>query len=188
MSNKVTAVGGTFRYGDVDYKAADGAYEFQVFDEDTTYSIELRGDINRDGDYKDSFGVLYRKSDHRIWVDADLDRTFGDGDVVEPYAMSGKFATFGQDDPDTAVAESMPFTVEYRDDVDLSPRGGTSAGKRGDFVNIGIVAGSHATHVAGIATGNGLFGGRMNGAAPGAQIVSERVCLFASGCTAHALA
>ncbi|MFB8267020.1 S8 family serine peptidase [Streptomyces sp. NPDC055955] len=188
MSHSVTASGGSFRYGGVDYKAADGAYEFQVFDEDTTYSSELRGDINRDGDYKDSFGVLYRTSDHRIWVDADLDHTFGDGDVVEPYAKSGTFATFGQDDPDTAVAESMPFTVEYRDDVDLSPRGGTSAGKSADFVNIGIVSGSHATHVAGIATGNGLFGGRMSGAAPGAQIVSERVCLFASGCTSYALA
>ena len=27
----------------------------------------------------------------------------------------------------------------------------------------------------------------MNGAAPGAQIVSIRVCLFITGCTAHAL-
>ncbi|WP_326671479.1 S8 family serine peptidase [Streptomyces sp. NBC_01257] len=188
MSRTVTATGGTFRFSGVDYKAPDGTYEFQTFAESTTYGGELGGDVNRDGDYKDTFAVLYRPADHRVWVDADLDHTFGDGDVVEPYAKSGKFASFGTDDPSTPVTESMPFTVEYRDDVDLSPLGGTNAGKTADYVNIGIVSGAHATHVAGISAGNSLFGGKMNGAAPGAKIVSERVCLFASGCTSYALA
>ena len=55
------------------------------------------------------------------------------------------------------------------------------------FVNIGIVSGAHGSHVAGIAAGNSLFGGAMSGAAPGAKIVSVRVCLFVAGCTAHAL-
>jgi hypothetical protein len=41
--------------------------------------------------------------------------------------------------------------------------------------------------VAGIVAANGLFGGAMSGAAPGAQLVSVRVCLFIAGCTAHAL-
>lgn len=188
MRLQVTATNGTFRYGSVDYKAPDGAYEFQIFDEVGTYGGELGGDVNRDGDYKDRFAVLYRPSDHRIWVDADLDHTFGDGDVVQPYAKSGTWGTFGTDDPTTAVVESMPFTVEYRDDVDLSARGGTSVGKTADFVNIGIVSGAHATHVAGITAGHGLFGGKMNGAAPGARIVSERICLFASGCSSYGLA
>ncbi|MFF7363594.1 S8 family serine peptidase [Streptomyces sp. NPDC008125] len=188
MRLKVTAVDGGFRYGGVDWKAPDGAYEFAVFDESKTWGSELAGDVNRDGDTKDSFGVLYRESDHTVRVDSGLDHVFGDDDVVEPYAESGKWAVFGTDDPATAVSESMPFTVEHRDDVDLSARGGTSTGKTADFVNIGIVSGAHGTHVAGIATGNGLFGGRMDGAAPGAQVVSERVCLFASGCTSYALA
>ncbi|MEV5604184.1 S8 family serine peptidase [Streptomyces sp. NPDC052299] len=188
MRLKVTAKDGTFRYGGVDYKAPDGDYEFQLFKESDTWGGELEGDVNRDGDYNDTFGVLYRKADHRVWVDANLDRTFGDADVVEPYAKSGTWASFGTDDPDTAVAESMPFTVEYRDDVDLSARGGTNAGKKADFVSIGIVSGAHATHVAGITAGHGLFGGEMDGAAPGARIVSERVCLFAAGCTSYALA
>ncbi|UZK57237.1 S8 family serine peptidase [Streptomyces drozdowiczii] len=187
MRLKVTAKDGTFRYGGVDYKAPDGEYEFQLFEESGTWGGELEGDVNRDGDYNDTFGVLYRKTDHRVWVDANLDRTFGDADVVEPYAKSGKWAAFGKDDPATAVAESMPFTVEYRDDVDLSARGGTSAGKKADFVSIGIVSGAHATHVAGITAGHGLFGGKMDGAAPGTRIVSERVCLFAAGCTSYAL-
>ncbi|MEV0095431.1 S8 family serine peptidase [Streptomyces sp. NPDC050738] len=187
MRLKVTATNGAFRYGGVDYKAPDGTYEFQIFQEQVTWGSELGGDVNRDGDYTDKFGVLYRKSDHRVWVDSNLDATFGDSDVVEPYAQSGTWGTFGTDDPATPVVESMPFTVESRDDVDLSARGGTSVGKTADFVNIGIVSGAHATHVAGITAGHGLFGGKMDGAAPGAQIVSERVCLFASGCTTYAL-
>ena len=55
------------------------------------------------------------------------------------------------------------------------------------FVNIGIVPGFHGSHVTGIATGNALFGGAMSGAAPGAQVVSSRACLFVTGCTDHAL-
>ena len=188
MRIKATAKNGTFRYGGIDWKAPDGDYTFQIFEEDGTWGSELAGDVNRDGDYKDAFGVLYRKSDHTVWVDADLDHTFGDGDVVEPYAQSGTWGTFGTDDPDTAVNESMAFTVEHRDDVDLSARGGSSVGKTADFVNIGIVSGAHGTHVVGIAAGNGLFGGEMDGAAPGARVISERVCLFASGCTSYALA
>jgi hypothetical protein len=54
-------------------------------------------------------------------------------------------------------------------------------------VNIGIVSAQHGSHVAGIIAANGLFGGAMSGAAPGAQIVSVRVCLFIAGCTSHAL-
>ena len=54
-------------------------------------------------------------------------------------------------------------------------------------INIGIVSGQHGTHVAGIIAANGMFGGAMSGAAPGAQLVSVRVCLFVAGCTAHAL-
>ena len=55
-------------------------------------------------------------------------------------------------------------------------------------MNIGIVSASHGTHVAGIIAGNGLFGGDMQGAAPGAQIVSARACTFTAGCTSTGLA
>ena len=54
-------------------------------------------------------------------------------------------------------------------------------------VNIGIVSGAHGSHVAGITAANGMFGGAMTGAAPGAKIVAIRVCLFIAGCTTHAL-
>ena len=56
-----------------------------------------------------------------------------------------------------------------------------------NYVNIGIVSGAHGSHVAGIASGNKLFGGAMSGQAPGAKILSSRACLFNTGCTSHAL-
>ncbi|MFE6974032.1 S8 family serine peptidase [Streptomyces sp. NPDC057682] len=185
MRTKVT--GPAFTTGGADWKAPEGDFRFQVFKESGTWGSELEGDVNRDGDYNDGFGVLYRKSDHAIWVDTDLDHSFEADEIVRPYAESGTTARFGTDDPATPVVESLPFTVEYRDDVDLSPRGGGNEGKTADFVNIGIVSGAHGTHVAGITAGHGMFGGKMNGAAPGARIVSERVCLFSSGCTSYAL-
>ena len=41
-----------------------------------------------------------------------------------------------------------------------------------DFVDIGIVSGAHGSHVAGITAANDMFGGQMDGAAPGAQLVT----------------
>ena len=89
------------------------------------------------------------------------------------YKVRYDVGTFGTDNPATAVREAMPFVVQ-------------TDGKN-KFVNIGIVSGAHGSHVAGITAGNALFGGAMSGAAPGAKIMSVRVCLFIAGCTAHAL-
>ncbi len=49
------------------------------------------------------------------------------------------------------------------------------------------MSGEHGSHVAGIAAGNSLFGGAMSGNAPGAKLLSVRVCLFVTGCTRHAM-
>ena len=89
------------------------------------------------------------------------------------YKVNFDVGWFGTDNPATAVHETVPFVVQ-------------TDGKN-KFVNIGIVAGLHGSHVAGIAAGNALFGGSMSGAAPGAKIVSLRACLFVAGCTSHAL-
>ena len=64
----------------------------------------------------------------------------------------------------------------------------TGSARSADFVNIGIIESEHGTHVAGITAANGLFGGKMNGAAPGAKLVSSRACtLRPGGCTNVAL-
>lgn len=164
---------------------ASGEFRFGTFYEwATTGPNDVNGDVNRDGDPWDSFDVLLRPSDKAIWVDTDNDRAFDDEPLLRPYREEHKAGRFGTDDPATPVNESMPFTVEYRLDVDLAPAG--RAG-RADFVGIGLPESAHGTHVAGIAAGHGLFGGRMNGAAPGAKIVSSRACTWSGGCTAVAL-
>ncbi|MGL4742945.1 MAG: S8 family serine peptidase, partial [Dermatophilaceae bacterium] len=53
--------------------------------------------------------------------------------------------------------------------------------------NIGLVEDAHGSHVAGIAAGNDLFGGSMDGQAPGATLVSSRACTWGGNCTAAAL-
>jgi hypothetical protein len=164
------------------WKAPVGSYEFGVFSESSTGASELAGDVNRDGDERDDFGVLFRPSDGAVWVDADLDHDFTDGPLLRPYGQSGQVGHFGVDDPKTAVAETVPFTVESRTHVDLAGSG--LPGGFGDFVNIGLVANSHGTHVAGILAANG---GLVDGVAPGAQLISARACTWDGGCTASAL-
>ena len=131
--------------------------------------------MNRDGNPAGSngkFGVLW-DGGSQVWVDVDQDLSFADEPAMTNYKVNRDVRYFGTDNPATAVAERMPFVVQI--DGKLKA------------INIGIVSGQHGTHVAGIIAANGMFGGAMSGAAPGAQLVSVRVCLFVAGCTAHAL-
>ncbi len=89
------------------------------------------------------------------------------------YKVAKQVRKFGTDRPATPVIDEVPFVIQ--------------TDGQNKFVNIGIVAGAHGSHVAGIAAGNALFGGQMSGAAPGAKIVSSRACLWLAGCFAHAL-
>ena len=177
--------GPTFTAYSRTWTAPAGSFSVNRFTESVTAGSELAGDVNRDGDTTDTWGVLYRASDHAIWVDLDDDGDFTDEELRRPYREDQQVGHFGTDDPATAVAETVPFTVEYREDVDLSAAG--RPGQTADFVNIGIVSSSHGTHVAGITAADGLFGGAMDGAAPGAKIVSSRACVFSGGCTSVAL-
>ncbi len=177
--------GPSFDYAGQTWKAFPGTFFVNRFSESITAGSEPGGDVNRDGDTTDVFGVLYRASDHAIWVDTDQDGDFTDEALMRPYKERYQVNHFGTDDPATAVSERMPFVVEYREDVDLTPAG--LPGRTADFVNIGIVEAAHGSHVAGIAAGHSLFGGEMDGAAPGARIVSSRACSWGGGCTAVAL-
>lgn len=175
----------TFTYAAGTWTApAAGTYTVNQFSESITAASEPGGDVNRDGDTTDRFGVLYDVDTHDIWVDADQDRTFSAAEKIAPYQDGFQIGHFGTDNPATDVVESSPFVVEYREDVSLEPYGleGTA-----DFVNIGIVEDAHATHVAGITAANDMFGGTMDGQAPGAKIVSSRACTWGGGCTNAAL-
>ncbi|MDR6907753.1 putative HAF family extracellular repeat protein [Agromyces sp. 3263] len=179
--------GPSFRSGGAEWTAPAGDFRFARFYEYATSGSDFGGDLDRNGDIWDSFGVLYEPSTHKIWVDADNDQDFTDAPAMSPYGIDRSVGHFGADDPSTAENEEVPFVVEYRDDVDLTPLGDGRDGQTGTFVNIGLPAAAHGTHVAGIVAATSMFGGEMHGAAPGAQIVSSRACTFQGGCTQAAL-
>ncbi|RKN43422.1 S8 family serine peptidase [Micromonospora endolithica] len=162
-----------------------GTFRLGLFAESITRNSEPGGDVNRDGDITDVFGVLYNPVTNDIWVDTDQDKDFTDEAVMRPYKEKFDIGFFGTDNPATAIAERMSFVVEYRKNVDTRPIGepGTS-----DYVNIGIVESAHGSHVAGITAANDMLGNdAFDGAAPGAKLVSARACSWGGGCTYAAL-
>ncbi|NJQ07387.1 S8 family serine peptidase [Streptomyces lonarensis] len=184
----VTEVSGpSFQFDGRTYTAPEGDYLVALFEESATRGGEMNGDLDRDGRTDGSWALLYDAEAGTVIVDLDDDGDFTNDKVMKPYKENFDFGLFGEDNPDTPVAEAIPFVVEIREDVPMDPYGGDWIGETADFVNIGIVSGAHGTHVAGITAANGLFGGAMDGAAPGAKVVSSRACVFGGGCTATAL-
>jgi subtilisin family serine protease len=205
MTQTVTVVGGSFTVGTgatarTYTGAPDGTWRYGAFSEDhptfaniTATAAEYRiscanrplppppagpggfaggGDLDRDGNCGDVFAILWDGSvDGLTWRDSDADGSFADETAKGNYKATFDIGEYGHDDPSTATRESVPFISQ----VDAA-----------GFVSLGVISGAHGTHVAGIAAGNKLFGD-ATGAAPGAKIVAIRVCLFTSGCTAHAL-
>jgi len=170
--------GASFTYKSLTYTApANGSYRIGLFNErDARLGGEVGSDVNRDGNPAGSngiFAVLWDTTSNNVYVDTNQNNSFADETVMTDYNVRNDIGYFGTDNSATSVVERMPFVVQ------------TNA--KNKFVNIGIVSGAHGSHVAGIIAANGMFGGAMTGAAPGAKLVSVRVCLFISGCTAHAL-
>ncbi|WP_411085266.1 S8 family serine peptidase [Streptomyces sp. 061-3] len=120
-------------------------------------------------------GVVYRADDGAIFVDTNLDHVFTDDELFQAYKVDHQIGYLGTDDPDTEVNERQPFTVEFKQ---FRP---TLAG-----VTINTIDEAHGTHVAGITAANGMFGGAMDGQAPGAKLVSMRAC-SSGGCSSAAL-
>ncbi|WP_425833700.1 S8 family serine peptidase [Streptomyces fractus] len=185
----VTKVSGpTFTYNGRTYKAASGSYGISTFAESATAGGDAKGDANRDGDTTDKWGVLYDAAKGTVTVDLNDNGDFTDDTPMKPYKDGYQIGYFGKDDPSTDVVERQPFVVEVRKDVPMDPYGGDWVGKKADFVNIGVIESEHGTHVAGITAANGLLGNKnMNGAAPGAKLVSSRACTWTGGCTNVAL-
>ncbi|HEX6357166.1 S8 family serine peptidase [Actinophytocola sp.] len=152
-------------------------FRFGTFNErDARLGGQVGNDVNRDGNPAGSqglFSVLWDTATDTVWVDTNQNRDFSDDKALTNYKVKADQGEFGRDNPATPIRESMPFVVQ--------------TDKTNQAVNIGIVSSQHGSHVAGIVAGNKLFGGTMNGAAPGAKLVSVRVCLFVTGCTLHAM-
>ncbi|MHB9753770.1 S8 family serine peptidase [Streptomyces sp. BYX5S] len=186
MVSQVT--GPTFTYNGRTYKAASGSYGISTFAESVTAGGDAKGDANRDGDTTDKWGVLYDAAKGTVTVDLNDNGDFTDDTPMKPYKDGYQVGYFGKDDPATDVVERQPFVVEVRKDVPMDPYGGDWVGQKRDFVNIGVIESEHGTHVAGITAANSLFGNKnMNGAAPGAKLVSSRACTWTGGCTNVAL-
>lgn len=167
---------GTFTAGGREWTAPEGEFVFGVFSETAgdlgTPASETGGDVNRDGDSGDMWGVLQDTTTKEVRVDLDGDRDFTNNESMIDYKVDYDKGYFGTDDPGTATVERMAFVVQT---------------DHAGFVNIGLAAAAHGSHVAGIAAGNDLFGGEMDGAAPGAELVSVKACLSTPSCTASGL-
>jgi subtilisin family serine protease len=176
---------GTFTAAGASWQApaTGGPYAFGLFRESAgeLNQGETGGDIDRDGVKDESFGVLQDRITRRVYVDADQDRDFTDETPMIDFKVNRDVGRFGTDDQATPVVERVPFVV-VTDRSSYDP--GSDAGS---VVNLGIAGAQHGTHVAGIATGNGLFGGAMSGAAPGAEVMAVKVCLTTTSCTTSGL-
>ncbi|MGW6454874.1 S8 family serine peptidase [Streptomyces sp. NPDC055078] len=176
------ATGPTFAVNGRTYTAPAGSYKFNTFAENATLGGDMAGDLNRDGDTTDRWAMLYDPAAGTVRVDLDNDADFTNDQALKPYKDGFQIGYFGTDDPATPIAERIPFVIEVRKDVVYN-----AAGAKADYVSIGVIEGSHGSHVGGITAANGLFGGKMNGAAPGAKLVSSRACTWSGGCTNIAL-
>jgi len=183
---RTAVTGPSFTAAGSTWTAPAGSYLFNRFSEAITAADQLAGDVNRDGDSTDFFGILYDATSHDIRVDVNQNNDFTDDAVMRPYKEKFDVGHFGTDKPATPERDQVPFVVEYREDVDLTPAG--LPGQVADFVNIGITEDEHGSHVAGITSGNNMFGNaNYDGQAPGAKLVSSRACSWGGGCTAAAL-
>lgn len=156
--------------------ATGGPYTFGSFSETAgdlgAADSETGGDINRDGDRADSWGVLLDPATKQVRVDLNGNGDFTDEKPMTDYKTNYDVGYFGTDNPATDIAERMAFVVQT---------------DKPGFVGIGIAGAEHGSHVAGIATGNDLFGGKMDGAAPGAKVLAVKVCLTGAACTSSGL-
>ncbi|MCS7481557.1 S8 family serine peptidase [Umezawaea endophytica] len=176
---------GAFTSGGVNYTApaTGGPYSLGLFREITkdlgSSTSETGGDINRDGDRLDTFAVLQDVATKEVRVDLDQDGDFTDQAAMIDYKYKKDVGFFGTDNAATPIVERVGFVVQT--DRSIYDNGGTA------FVNLGIAGAAHGTHVAGITAANGLFGGKMTGAAPGAKLMAVKVCLTSSSCTSSGL-
>ncbi|PZF91462.1 S8 family serine peptidase [Micromonospora deserti] len=182
----ITEVSGpSFSAAGATWTAPTGTYRFNRFSESITSNSDPGGDVNRDGDRTDTFGILFDPATNNIRVDTNQNNDFTDEAMMRPYREKFDIGYFGTDNPATPTAERMSFVVDYRKGVDTTPVGGPGLV---DYVNIGIVESAHGTHVAGITAANDMLGnGAFDGAAPGAKLVSARACSWSGGCTYAAL-
>ncbi|MBO0861978.1 MAG: S8 family serine peptidase [Chloracidobacterium sp.] len=148
MVDEVTAAGGRFVYKGARFTApADGDYRIGSLDSKKASLFGVKGELV----------ALWDEKTNRVWVDTNQDRSFADEKAMTDYAASFDVGLIRKDDPATPQRGPLAFTVQ------------TFPGAKA--VCLGRMSADHGTATASAAAAKGLFGGQMNGAAPGAQIV-----------------
>lgn len=159
METKLQASAGKLSFQNHTYSVPlDAEYRLGVLNERVAGPS---GDVNRDGNPPGSnelFAVLWDERTNMVWVDTNQNYDFTDEKPLTDYRLQHDIGTFGTDDPKTEVRETMGFVVQ------------TDAPHKAVFVIPGY--GPHGTGVTGCAFGAGFFGGKLDGVAPGAQIIS----------------
>lgn len=109
--------------------------------------------------------VLWSQASETLWIDTDQDGDFDDEAGVRAYAASQQIGVLGEDDPATILRETVGYTVQAD----------------GDYVSVNMGFGSHVTAVAGAVAASKGAKGRIQGVAPGVQLISINVNEAVSG-------
>ena len=163
MAEAVTCANGQFKYQQTSYTASNDAhYQIGVLNEaDFPGPYSSRGDLNLDGNPPGSsrlFAILWNKSTNVVWVDTNQDHKFEDETPLTDYNVRYDTGILGKDNPDTRGRETEAFAI--------------MADVKNDFIRLFPLLNSHATATTSAAVGRGFFGGKMNGSAPGARLMS----------------
>ncbi len=144
---------------------ADGTFRVGLFSErrwnDPANAAYIDQDLDRNGNPRGddgTFGVLWDERTNDVRVDTDRDLDFTDEIALTDHRRRSGVGVFGKDDPATPYRDSIGFTVQT-DPVNK-------------FVSINVGIYQHATEIMGSVVGNREPGGRLEGVALGARLVS----------------
>jgi len=128
--------------------------------QETTQSAADYQSLLQEGSQKKAtpFAVLWSDEQRTAWLDSDRDGDFTDEQAVREYRGSYDIGVLGRDDPTTERRESRPYTIQ----------------KDGAWLSVNLDCNPHATMVAGAAAASRGSNGRMDGIAPGAQVIAIR--------------
>jgi hypothetical protein len=163
MAEEVACTNGQFIYRGTAYAGpGDAHYQIGLLNEaDFNGSFLPKGDLNLDDNPPGRsrvFAVLWNKTTNTVWVDTNQNHKFDDETPLTDYNVRLETGILGKDNPSTSIRKTAAFAI--------------TADARNDFIRFFPTLNSHATATASAAAGRGFFGGNMNGAAPGAKVIS----------------
>lgn len=118
-----------------------------------------------------SYPVLWSERSRQAWLDTDLDGDFADEMAVGEYRRTHAFGIVGKDDPATPPRDTIAYALQ----------------REGERLSFNFGVGDHASVVAGAAVANRLPAGRIDGVAPGAQLLAisghgnDSIAMFVRG-------